>query len=1054
MDHLCQFVKHRKVFSRRSETTIQCAFGSHKEVCKAFFAHNKDFHGMFMHIKKEHKKIYNQLRAKLHENGYDADNPTFIPRYNVSADSTLNEPCSSTAHDRSSTTAELDQTPSTSSRSIKKEENELNKKLMKMKVDCCAQVKQMLRTPTLLAHMMRSNCSKYYTVKIHNLQKEMAIYKDKLLFIYPDLFPISSQNEGVESSPEPEGLYKIEKILDHRIRNGDLEYLIKWENYPEDQDSYETVENLCNDSVYTLHRYFNERLVNNTLINNGLHYDLSARKAPPVDCLDTVLNLERRDAIEMTGRPSFLILNQNRSKICSLLDKLDRKSFQAVYEESKGQSFEEGIEMLMNKFKEEILKVSVEEGREQENQSYVVDNADTTMTCGDSVLDQTADSYVASAQTIAKSGDNNENAAVAQELVQPERPVASSNVADQNVVENLSAVSPYLQYEQNIEDSTEIARNDQVIPARQQDGLNVWSSRSMNVDNDFGLSTGLNESRDDLRNFVRECCNDFQQYEKNMNLQRRQQVEEPFFVDEITGNSRALSPLTRDDAEVLNAPLGEDYIICQYESESPGSMYNEQQGRDTEAGDNVEDALLPGFENLGEVDVPSPIGDQTLVSSDYVSRTDEAQDIPRPEVELSVQLQESDDPSVEDEIEQQELEQRTNPQQEIVQHSMKHRSVQQHGMERHLNEQLRAGEHLVEQHRCEQNVTQGGQLVVGGEQRAQLVGVSKQHAQVRQRQDKKGTKGKLKSHGGAPAIKVEVTEDMSSDTTSATSEASSIDTEFKIKKEEVTEENVQRVDNAAKSVTAPSAVSTGVVSQVQTVTDPKPFARSSGIDSRKRHFSSLAGQPGSTYTVNSSNHAFSGVLNPELYENQPEPSVSNVKVPRLVGPTASSYFQPYVPPNQPMRNRVHSYDVPPSNIYQMNFQNVADQWPQYSTIQPAGSLQRPFPNPMSLPMESYAYYPEQYPQPNYPQYYPQPPTMQSQLQAPSVLNQSLPPQPILPISGNQMPQQPSSSQPQRQTGSSMYLAPPQQYAQPGMLQNRRPSLPNYQMDQPFDERFE
>lgn len=36
----------------------------------------------------------------------------------------------------------------------------------------------------------------------------------------------------------------VEKILDKRIKNNKIEYLIKWKNYPKHQSTWEPIENL------------------------------------------------------------------------------------------------------------------------------------------------------------------------------------------------------------------------------------------------------------------------------------------------------------------------------------------------------------------------------------------------------------------------------------------------------------------------------------------------------------------------------------------------------------------------------------------------------------------------------------------------------------------------------------------------------------------------------------------------------------------------------------------------------------------------------------------
>jgi len=59
-----------------------------------------------------------------------------------------------------------------------------------------------------------------------------------------------SSNSDAGSDAEPEEEYTVEKILDKRIRGGKTEYLIKWEGYPDSENTWEPEDNLdCPDLI-------------------------------------------------------------------------------------------------------------------------------------------------------------------------------------------------------------------------------------------------------------------------------------------------------------------------------------------------------------------------------------------------------------------------------------------------------------------------------------------------------------------------------------------------------------------------------------------------------------------------------------------------------------------------------------------------------------------------------------------------------------------------------------------------------------------------------------
>jgi len=49
-----------------------------------------------------------------------------------------------------------------------------------------------------------------------------------------------SENENDNSESESEESFEVEKIVNHRFRNGKTQYEVKWEGYSSDQNTWET----------------------------------------------------------------------------------------------------------------------------------------------------------------------------------------------------------------------------------------------------------------------------------------------------------------------------------------------------------------------------------------------------------------------------------------------------------------------------------------------------------------------------------------------------------------------------------------------------------------------------------------------------------------------------------------------------------------------------------------------------------------------------------------------------------------------------------------------
>ena len=61
--------------------------------------------------------------------------------------------------------------------------------------------------------------------------------------------------------------YEVESILNKKIENGLVYYLIKWKHFPKDQSTWEPIENLdnCKETLLIYEEKFNKKIVN---INN------------------------------------------------------------------------------------------------------------------------------------------------------------------------------------------------------------------------------------------------------------------------------------------------------------------------------------------------------------------------------------------------------------------------------------------------------------------------------------------------------------------------------------------------------------------------------------------------------------------------------------------------------------------------------------------------------------------------------------------------------------------------------------------------------------------
>jgi hypothetical protein len=75
---------------------------------------------------------------------------------------------------------------------------------------------------------------------------------------------MQKENSEDSSSDLSENEYYVEKILDKKIEDGEVRYLVKWENYPDEDSTWEPVENLSNSKH--LIEDFDKNLLEKTLL--------------------------------------------------------------------------------------------------------------------------------------------------------------------------------------------------------------------------------------------------------------------------------------------------------------------------------------------------------------------------------------------------------------------------------------------------------------------------------------------------------------------------------------------------------------------------------------------------------------------------------------------------------------------------------------------------------------------------------------------------------------------------------------------------------------------